>query len=657
MSSIPQLPNEIWTQILEYLEPSDLLNVQCCSRRLLKVGRDSQLWKAKVFEKSPSAARAFTRGNGLADLLNGLSLNTSPRSSEHNASQAETSLSRRDRAILKWDCTDKTEQIEWYSEYIARHAPLSAEWQSHEPGNEIRSMALFSNETKILSAMEDGSLKIWDIRTSMNGRRSLQQATQSRSGILFGDLNSNGGSSSVKSLPNVGQAIDNTVVDASGTKAYVAVEDTLSEVDLHTMSVISQQKFAWNITAISQQSEPDLPLMIGTSFTLNMHDPRMPLRLDPSDSEERLDSDDDEKMVFLPNYAKQWEQNGPCPARLLRNGSSSNISRPDRAGNLHTTRVRRRVDPEVWAPVEPGPQTILHRGVHEIIVAGRMPSILFYDKRTFPKLESGIHSKGRLSSLTSIPYRPHASTSSTAEATLIAAGEYNGRGSLEIYELPFHRPSDRQPSYDWPPNERAGEDLSETAQPTSLDGSLESSSPDKEAPYYHQNRQSSSSAKLLSVVTQGARIVFSDSEGGLKWVERDGRGLARRWNINTYQYTHSGGALVGDNVARKLLTFSSDAMDNSKDMTRGDGDLLMWTGSDIGIVTSKVKWTGHDELVSAFERQMSLDDTNSTMGAARRQLVEERQREEEYSRRMREALERQADERRFVSRFGRFGGY
>lgn len=652
-----RLPNEIWAQVLEYLEPADLLNTQRVSRNLLKVGRDSQLWKAKVFEQSLSAAHAFARGNGLADLLNGLSLSNT-RATDDSSSRTEIHLSRRDRAIVRWDCTDKAERIDWYSEYIARHAALSAEWQGHTTGNEIRSMALFDNETKILSAMEDGSLKIWDVRTAVNGRRSIQQSNQSKIGLLFDDLSSSSGPSSTKSPPNVGQAIDSTLVDSSGAKAYVAVEDKLTEVDLKTMSVVSQQKFAWNITAISQQSGHDLPLMVGTSFTLNMYDPRMPLRLQPSDTEDRA-YPDDKNMVILPNYAKQWLGNQPHPSRMLRN-RPSRISgqQPLRPGTLFTPTVRPRVGPEVWAPVEPGPQTILHRGINEIIVAGRMPSILFYDKRTFPRLESGIHSKGRLSALTSVPYRPHGATSSTAEATLIAAGEYNGRGSLEIYELPHHRPSDRQPTYDWPPNHltESGSTQPIQAPLEEEESSSDSSSPDKEAPYSHQNRQSSSSAKLLSVATQGARIVFSDSEGGLKWVERDGRGLARRWNINSYQYTQSGGALVGDAVARKLLTFDSDSLYTAGDregMTRGDGDLLVWTGSDIGIITSKVKWTGHDELVDAFERQMSLEDTDTPDGADRQRLEQERQLSEEYSRTMRRALERQADERRFLARFGR----
>ena len=88
-----------------------------------------------------------------------------------------------------------------------------------------------------------------------------------------------------------------------------------------------------------------------------------------------------------------------------------------------------------------------------------------------------------------------------------------------------------------------------------------------------------------------------------------------------------------------------------------DVELLVWTGSDIGIVTSKVKWTGHDELVSAFERQMTLEDTATPEGAARKSTEEERQREEEYYRTMRRALERQADERRFLARFGRSGAW
>ncbi|KAK5945803.1 hypothetical protein PMZ80_003011 [Knufia obscura] len=648
-----ELPVEIWVQVLEYLSPTDLLAVQRTNKRLSKISRDAAIWRAKCFEQAPSAVHAFSNGDSLTDLLNGLSLTSESREAQTSPQprngDSNAQISRRAKAIAKWDCTDHGERIDWYSEYIARHAPLTTEWLDHPRANEIRGMALFDSERKVLSPMEDGSLRIWDVKQTTNGRRSLHEYAKSNKGLLFNDLSSTSGPSSSTKELNTGSAIDSTVVGHTDDRAYIAVDDVLNEVDLRTMSVVSQSKYAWKITAISQQASEDLPLMIGTSFSLQMHDPRLSLnhRSDASDS--KLDTgNEEENTIFLPNYSKNWSK-GQFRERLNR------YMRP--AG---------RFDLDCWAPVEPGPQTILHRGPNEIAVAGRMPSILFYDKRNFPQLQSVIHSGARLSSLATIPYAPSGSSSNaTAEATLIAAGEYHGRGSLELYELPHGRPSDQTPSYgveeDYvAPSLPRQNDIEPTEQPSIPGPSSDPASVPlpsvNNEPYSYKNRQSSSSAKILSVATQGSRIVYSDTEGKLHWVERDGRGLARRWNINSYAYSHQGGAVVGEAVVRKILTFSSDATHTSGDMTgmtRGDGDLLIWTGWDLAVVTSKVKWTGHDELVQAFEAKMSLDD--SPEGASRRNSESEREREEEYARTMRRALERQADERRFLARFGRMG--
>lgn len=644
-----QLPVEIWVQILDYLGPTDLLAVQRTSRQLLKISRDASIWRSKCFEEAPSAVHAFSNGDSLTDLLNGLSLTSEARESQPPSRQrnGESSphVSRRAKAIANWDCTNPGERIDWYSEYIARTAPLTTEWLDHPRANEIRGMALFDNDGKVLSPMEDGSLRVWDVRTANSGRRSLHECAKSQPGLLFDDLRSTSGTSSSKKEGNTGSAVDSTVVSHSNDKAYVAVDDVLNEVDLNTMSVVSQSRYAWKITAISQQSSKDLPLMIGTSFSLQMHDPRISLNHRTDNSDSKLDLvKEEENTIFLPNYSKDW-------AKGQSRERQSRYTRP--AGKF---------DLDAWAPVEPGPQTILHRGPNEIIVAGRMPSILFYDKRTFPQLQSVIHSGARLASLATIPYPPHGassfSTNTAADATLIAAGEYHGRGSLELYELPHHRLSDSTPSYGTgeeyiTPSLSRQNDIEPTDLPQTPTPELQPPQVTTE-PYSYKNRQSSSSAKLLSVATQGTRIVYSDTEGKLHWVERDGRGLARRWNINSYAYNHAGGAVVGEAVARKILTFNSDNA-GQDDTTRGDGDLLIWTGWDLAVVTSKVKWTGHDELVEAFEEQMSLEDAKGEGPAAkaRRSSRRSQEMEEEYARTMRRALERQADERRFLARFGR----
>lgn len=654
------LPDELWIQILDYVEPETLLKCQRVSRRMLKLARDSSLWRSKCFERAPSAVHAFSSGNSdsLSDLLNGLSLAGS-RSYVHDRNgngQYPVPINRRAKAIVKWDCTNATEHIDWLSEFVARHAPLSTEWLHHAKDNEIRSMALFGQDDKVLSAMEDGSLRIWDVKTSGSGRRRLKESGRSAGSLMFDDLSSTSGPSASRGQPNVGAAVDSTVVDDNRKMAYVAVGNILNEVDLGTMQLVSQNKYAWSITALSQLANPELPLMVGTSFSLQMHDPRLSLRYQADQTDHRLDmTKEDENLVFLENYNKAEHRSKWTDGSK---GSSSH-PRPSSASSARSRSPAPRL--EACARVEPGPQAILHHGINEIIVAGRMPSILFYDKRKFPQLQYSIHSGARLSSITTLPYSPRASTSAKGQATLIAAGEYHGRGSLELYELPHRQAHKRRSSHNQSSDSNTdveGESGSSGTDDTQHSGNV-SGDPGIEDtdttlnesghPFSYRNRQSASQAKILSVAIQGARIVYSDGEGGLRWMERDGRGLARRWNINSYEYTHGGGAVIGEAVARKILTFSADAnkFSGRHTVSCGDGDLLVWTGSDIGIVTNKVKWTDHDELVKAFEEKMHLDDTPR----------KNQEQEEAYSRTMRLALERQADERRFLARFGRTGGW
>lgn len=76
------------------------------------------------------------------------------------------------------------------------------------------------------------------------------------------------------------------------------------------------------------------------------------------------------------------------------------------------------------------------------------------------------------------------------------------------------------------------------------------------------------------------------------------------------------------------------------DSTKEDNDLLIWTGEKAGIISTMPQTEAHDELVAAFEEKI-ID-----LGEQ-----EEREKAEEYSNVMRQALERQADERRWMSQF------
>lgn len=692
MSTALELPDELWVEVLDFLDAKELISVQGVSQRLFKLARDTSLWRSKCFEETSRAPlRSHQQTNNFWNSLTRLTPSDGGGNGRSTAVQRSSRDSRRARAIADWDCTHPAEKIDWYSEYIARHAPLSTEWLSHDRNNEIRSIALFEKDTKVLSATETGSLRIYDIERASNGRRKIKETARSEDCLLFSERVGTGTTSRTTERM-VGSAVDSTVVDSNTMKAYIAVDDIFNEVDLPTMKVVSRTKYPWRITAISQQTHDSspLPLMVGTSYSLEMHDARIHRGARHSANEfndiPQL-SQPGERVVIFPNYDPDHKavQVPPLPATKPRMLSTAYPSGPSHleapresqnrgAGHrpmvgllgswgalgaspattrmtrlpfsIHSTFTHPSNSPdrseivrpptlESWlaARLEPGPQAILHRGPHEVIIAGRMPSILFYDSRTFPQLSHVLHSGARLSSLTTIPCPPYAiKPDSVAEATLVAGGEYHGRGSLELYELISRGPSDPARSPAIPEADLPGSLAAETATPLANDTIDE--------PCSYKNRQSSSSAKLLSVATQGTRIVFADSEGALKWVERDGRSLVRRWNINSYEYDGGGASLTGDRVARKLVAFGhSDNLGTRG--TSGDGDLLVWSGSDIGIVTTRVKWESHQEMVEAVVGT-SVSTTQPS----------DEEKAEEYARVMRQALERQADERRWMSRFG-----
>ena len=246
-----------------------------------------------------------------------------------------------------------------------------------------------------------------------------------------------------------------------------------------------------------------------------------------------------------------------------------------------------------FAFIEPLPLSIVHLS-HNIHVGGRFPSILTYDRRFFPQNMTSIYSGARISALIPFTYP------GDSRDNLVAAGEYKTKGSLEIYPLAAN------------------------------DGS---SSP---VPEPVKNRVTASSSKLLSVIRHGTRILFSDSDGQLKWVERDGSALVRRWNINKWSVCNEarGGifnasADEGD-VARKLL-----ALDQGE-----RSEILVWTGEKVGIV-------GYGKT-SRYAKQTTDGQEAEGSGDAGTASDDEKK----FAGMMRRALERQADEVRFVQGLG-----
>ncbi|MCJ1361721.1 hypothetical protein MMC16_000821 [Acarospora aff. strigata] len=653
-----RLPNELLFYIL------NCMRLQAVSQRLFGLSRDDQLWKLLCFNNSqaeanrrrreilygaptltqqPLASNLQRAGNNLINSHTGLN-GSHGCHSPTNDGEARRVADEKTRALANWDPSYSTEKVDWYGEYIVRHAPLSMTWlqqpSSHKDHGgerrEVRGIALLEGDTyggaqRVVAPLDDGSVCLWDIGTAQSSSSNRQGSVVARSkaGLLSvnGQNNRKGEDSAYTRAQMTSTGVVECVsVDSFRKTAYFAVQSGLNEVDLETLQIISHERYPFSISALSEATYP-LPLTVGTTLSLHLHDPRFALIARSSNHpSEFLDP-----VATFPASPKAQDDFH----RLL---AGDTLSTP--------------------APLfQPGPLSILHLDRlnghpsqnSEIFVAGRFPSILNYDRRFFPRLRSTIHSGARLCSLTSLPH-PFRSTEQDLTrqnqpsppvledtkagpgSTLIACGEYNGKGSLEMYGL--------------------------RSEATTTEELL--SHADRTPDSTFKNRVSASRSKLLSVATHGTSIVSSDSDGGLKWVERDGSTLVRRWNINEYEYRHQrreeahggGGGLFpttvleagsgsGD-VARKILTTNGGSL-NEKSVRHDN--LLLWNGERIGLLKFASK-------PDSSEAQDLGDDENGEGG----QEVLRRREERIYGLTMRRALERQADEVRFVRGLGLGGG-
>jgi hypothetical protein len=134
-------------------------------------------------------------------------------------------------------------------------------------------------------------------------------------------------------------------------------------------------------------------------------------------------------------------------------------------------------------------------------------------------------------------------------------------------------------------------------------------------------------------------------------VERDGRALVRRWNVNAFaEHGTAAGARAGvrgEEVVRKIVPCIPE---DSGRGARGDGDLLVWTGDRVGVIGTRGRGRrGSADGGMPASVHGSASGSGSGSGSGDEELDTEA---ETYGRMMRRALERQADERRWMSRFG-----
>ena len=484
--------------------------------------------------------------------------------------------------MANWDPTYPDEEVDWYAEYIARHAPLSMSWLEQPFGEqnglrekvETKGLGILKEHNKsnvVVAPLDDGSVCLWNIGSddAVPNSQDGRIMARSRPGLL----SSNGlDCDTSQDLTTNSGVIECVSVDGSRNKAYFAVQSALNEVDLTTLQISSLNRYPYPITALSEATYP-VPLTVGTGFSLHLHDARLGNNGGSPNSwiSDRVDSP--------PNLSNGFRYSDTDFHRL----NSGDPSQADYATIF-----------------PPAPLSILHLNPSSTLyVAGRFPSILTYDRRYFPKLTSTIHSGARLCSTVSLP-NPKCST-------LAAAGEYNGKGSLELYPLE---------------HSSIGSQSDTIPEPT-------------------RNRTSASRSKLLSLTPHGTRLLFSDGDGKLKWVERDGSTLVRQWNINTFDTSLSdseasrGGIFntqpdEGD-VALKLLPVGSGER----------SEVCVWTGEKIGVLGFK------DKPRFSF----GVDGTSGTCTPEGSSDGESRD-ERDYERMMRRALQRQADEVRFVRGLG-----
>ncbi|KAL5337885.1 hypothetical protein BJX70DRAFT_367958 [Aspergillus crustosus] len=662
-----KLPVELLSKIIDYLTPAEQVQLQSVSKRFFALARDNNIWRLHCYENTWAAITAARPRNGQTSLLNNSTTSLSalgqpslrsliqPDASQLNISHPNSndqspSFGERARAAADWDPSTEGENIDWYSEYIARNGPISLSWlqqpstRTQSGGKtytEVKGMGLLKDwslarQNKVVSPLSDGSVCIWDLNHAHSIGSQITKGSilgTSAPGILTVDMSKrkeNSASKSALEFINLGECVS---VDSLRQRAYLAVGHVLNEVDLETLRVVSQQRYPWSVFALSQETDYSVPLTLATTLSLHIYDGR----LSKSEEEETINlrceqptvSLVPESLIYTPPDSPllQFQPNGLPPHRL-------------RSPDLSETS-------DNYAPLfQPGPLSVLHPPaphVNSIFLAGRFPSILQYDRRYFPRLQSTIHSGGRLCGLVSVPapqFPVFSSSKYPDSHSLVACGEYNGKGSLEMYRL---TPSD----------ENVDNGLSECSS-TLTSG--------------YQNRQSAARSKILSVQSHGTRIVYSDGDGNIKWTERDGRTEVRRLNINSYRPpsgtgynpthtqphhddgAHDAGGLwasvsraqnEGD-VARKVLPTGGSLT--------GD-ELLVWTGDRLGRIrfsdTPDSEEFGEDD-------EMSLDgEVDETIREEVRSRKRElKAREREYAKMMRRALETQADE---VRRMGDFG--
>ncbi|KXJ91515.1 hypothetical protein Micbo1qcDRAFT_163270 [Microdochium bolleyi] len=587
--SFASLPEEILLCIISWLDPPAIVSLQLASKHFLVLCRDNGFWRHLAL--SPAALSRYRQLSGGGQQHHRADV---PPPDVHHAvdpweaassllEQPSLSTKQHARVIANWDTTFPQESPRWYDEYIHRHAPVVVNWPQ-QPMTEGKTATAGSVPIDVRG------LALY--RPPSEAHAAYAVAPLEDGSVCLWDVK--GGSATRKKGAIAAHSKAGLLWEHVPPHSYPRRSTITDPGILESVTVDDQRGVAFfaighvlveiDLATMRPVSEKQYDFSINTLSTIQ---PGVPLivgtTLGLHLNDHRIPSHSLSPYAALP-------QPGPISIEHLeRSGQPAQIS-------------------------------------DDFLVAGRFSNILHYDRRQFPKIRGSIYSGAKLCSMASLPYSMSFvgneqrksfelnedeidAVKSEPGRTLITCGEYKSKGSLEIYGL-------------------------------SASSSHLSSAANQQKPI--RNRVTAASAKALYVANHGNRIVYSDGQGYLKWVERDGYTEVRRHKIGQSERTTTQSSLFrsmpgSDDIAVKLLSTRTTSEEGESTTTQANADdILFWTGDKLGLATFSSK--------PAFFPEDFLDTTG--------EAGPDEQEEQLYSERMRLALERQAQDVHFVRELG-----
>ncbi|KAA8574964.1 hypothetical protein EYC84_004193 [Monilinia fructicola] len=383
MAKMDELPSEIILNITSYLEPADIVKLQFVSKRYLELARDDTLWREQCFTHSSFLDKLRRRqelistesedDSGMRDLAIALATNNGTGDSRLHRARHEA---RDPKARLN-------ERIRILANWDPSYPTENVKWYDEYIA---RNAPISTNWLQQPRNRESPSYEHLEVRGWLYIHREVKRVPRWWLHRLMMVPFVSGTSVRMRLEKNV------SALTVLLREPYIAVQSGLVEVDLETLQTVNHERYPFSITALSEAKHP-VPLTVGTNLSLYLHDSRQRANVGPLNHAEQLDS------FSVPSDSA----NKPFGLKSFLNPEPSS-------------------------------------------------DILNYDRRNFPKLRGTIHSGARLSQIATLPYpfasmdkdlarRGELSIEQVWQAktrpgkTLIACGEYNTKGSLEMYGL------------------------------------------------------------------------------------------------------------------------------------------------------------------------------------------------------------------------------